>query len=505
MSTTGRRPVIVGAAQAANKDPERILHPMDLVEEVVRAAFDDAEAKLEAHVDAVYTTPVSVFSTTRPADELAGRLGLSAPVRVESGYSGSAPQQMLAAACDAIASGEARVAVLAGGIADASFRRAREAGREPVAPPTAVWSQGSNQSADYARHPRFDHHDFPGGEAAAGLSNPVGHFAMIESVLAAEAGHDPAERRAWLGRLMAPFTEVAARRPELAWFPTARRPEELSTVSATNRMVAQPYPKLMTSFPTVDLAASVIVTSEEEADRAGVPRDRRIYPWAAAAAKETNAPSQRPNVGRTPALTGAARHVLAAAGVEAAAIDLIDIYSCFPAAVQLGAAALGLDPTTRVLTVTGGLPYFGGPGASYGCHSIATMVEELRAGRGHTGFVIGIGGMAGRFSAGLYSSAPSERPWTNDPGGPGTDPADQQAVPLDLGRSGDAVVEAMTVLHEREGGPSEAPIFARFPDGCRTAARVAAPELAAQLDGTSLVGRTVRITSLDGSPTYRPA
>ena len=504
MTTTENRPIVVGVAQAANKDPERVVHPMDLIESVVRAALDDAEADLLDRVDAVYTTPVSVFSTTRPADELVERLGISADVRVESSYSGSSPQKMLAAACDAVATGQVRAAVVAGGIADASFRRAREAGLEPAAPPTAVWSQGSSQSADYSRHPRFSHADFPRGEAAAGLNNPVSHFAMIESSLAAEAGHDPEERRRWLGRLMAPFTEVAARRPELAWFPIVRGPEELSAVSPDNRMVAQPYPKLMTSFPTVDLAAAVVVTSQAEADRAGVPRHRRIYPWAAASANERSFPSQRPHVGRTPALTGAVARVLEATEMDPHAIDLIDIYSCFPAAVQLGAAGLGVEPLGRPLTVTGGLPYFGGPGASYVCHALVTMVEELRAGSGRTGMVIGLGGMAGRFAAGLYASAPPETPWVNDTGDSGSDRSTEEGVELDLGRSGRARVVAMTVLHERDDGPVAAPIFARFPDGRRTAARVAHPDLAAELDGTSLVGRDVEVTAGEGPPTYRP-
>ena len=44
-------------------------------------------------------------------------------------------------------------------------------------------------------------------------------------------------------------------------------------------------------------------------------------------------------------------------------IDAFDIYSCFPSAIQIACDEIGLDiDDPRNLTVTGGLPYFGGPG-----------------------------------------------------------------------------------------------------------------------------------------------
>jgi len=503
----GRRPVIVGVGQLANKDEDRLLHPMELVESATRLALEDSGGGLLATLDGIYTTPVSVFSPTSSAEELAVRLGVRPVTLVESRYTGSAPQEMMAAACGEIAGGRIRSAVVAGGIADASIRRARERGVAPPAPPTSAWSQGSQRPGELAltRQPRFGSFDGPPGERAAGLSIPVGHFAMIESALAAAAGRDTTQQTAWLGRLMAPFTEVAARHPSLAWFPAARRPAALSSVGPDNRMVAQPYPKLMTSFPTVDLAAALVVTSEEEADRAGIPASQRVYPWAAASCQEPNFPSERPDVGRTPALTAAVQRAAAAAGIDPRNVDLVDLYSCFPAAVQLGAVAIGLDPLARELTVTGGLPYFGGPGASYVTHALVTMVQALRGRPGATGLVAGVGGLATHFAAGLYSFDPPAVGWTNDLCEDVTDSLREQRVALDLTAVGTAQVEAMTVLHDRERGPLEAPVFARFADGRRTAARVAYPALAAELDGVSLVGRAVRIEVSGDQPTYVPA
>ena len=47
------------------------------------------------------------------------------------------------------------------------------------------------------------------------------------------------------------------------------------------------------------------------------------------------------------------------AGVEAQDLDMVDVYSCFPVAVQIASRELKLD-TTRPLTVTGGLTWAGG-------------------------------------------------------------------------------------------------------------------------------------------------
>ena len=64
-------------------------------------------------------------------------------------------------------------------------------------------------------------------------------------------------------------------------------------------------------------------------------------------------------------------------------VDAFDFYSCFPVAVEVACDMLGLDESDpRGFTVTGGLPYAGGPGNAYTIHSLAAMVERLRRGPG---------------------------------------------------------------------------------------------------------------------------
>jgi len=457
-------PVIVGVGQLANKDDDRVVHPLDLIESAVRLAVADSGAGLLDHVGWVGCPPVTVLTHDDVPAMLAERLGLSPGARHLSAYSGAAPQELVARACQEIADGRIEAALIAGGIADASVRRARTRGEEPPGLPTATWSQGSGvalpEGVTLERMPGAR------GERAAGVGEPVAFFSLVESMLMAAAGRGPDQQRAWLGGLMAPFTEVAARRPDLAWFPVARTPAELAEVRPDNRMVAGPYTKLVTAFPTVDLAAAVLVASAELADRLGVPADRRIHPWSAAACHEPHALSERVHPDRPDAIVAAADRALAAAGLGPDDLDLVDLYSCFPAAVQLGAAALGLPlDGSRALTVTGGLPYFGGPGASYTAHAIVTMVEECRARPGAVGAVLGLGGMISGFAVGTYSTAPAERPFAFDDCADVEARLDGERVELDLSATGPAVVLAQTIVYRKDEGAVNAPVLVRLPDG----------------------------------------
>jgi acetyl-CoA C-acetyltransferase len=503
------RPVIVGAAQVANKDPERLAHPVDLIEDAVRLAVADAGADPLAHVGLVLSSPLSVFSDDDGGAMVAERLGFSPGRTVQTTYSGAGPHKLLAEACRAIADGEVEAALIVGGIADASVRNARRQGLPDPAKPTSVWSQGSDGAtredaeADMKRLERYRSMR-PQAEGDAGVMMPVSIFALVESAMAAVAGRAPDEQRAALGRLLAPFTDVAATRPEVAWFPQARTADEISGLGPSNRFVSEPYTKLMCSFPTIDLAAAVLVTSDALADRIGVS-SARVHPWGIVAAPEPGPPSTWPEMHRSAALAAIAERLLTATCVDADEISGFDLYSCFPAAVQLATTAFGLDPfrDPRPLTRTGGLPYFGGPGASYSLHGLVSTVEAVRAAPGSISAVVGVGGSANDFAAGLLSVAEprAEGRWVQAP--EITEALAARSVPTAQQVDGPAVVEAATVFHERDAGPVSAPVIARLPDGRRVGARAADPELPGELSRTTVVGREIVLTAVDGVTTYR--
>jgi len=342
-------------------------------------------------------------------------------------------------------------------------------------------------------------------EIAAGLLVPPHIYPLLESTLAARSGRNLDEQREWVGRVMAPFTRVAAARPEYAWFPEARSAAELSSVTPDNRLIAEPYTKLVNAMLRVDQGAALVLASVETAEAAGVPADRWVFPWAAADAYDVFLVSERPGLDKSEGIVAAAGAVFDAAGVGIEDVAYIDLYSCFASAVQMGAEAFGLDVLDpRGLTVTGGLPYFGGPGNNYTTHAIATLVDLLRADPRALGLATGLGWFVTKHGVGLYSATPPPNGWRHADTSAAQAAIDATALDVVTGAdaAGEATVDAFTVIHDREQGPLRVPVIATRPDGRRVCAVVEDAAFAAEVSGGMLVGRRVDVRPTPDSLTY---
>ena len=482
-----RLPVLVAAGQCLER--VEAVGALDLATRAATAALDDVPA-LRPRIGRVSVVNMISPAPAAAATALARRLGL-APAEAEvSTIGGNSPQSLVTRAAAAIAAGELEAVLVAGAEAQRSLRAGAGAspstGPEERLAPDPVVGDGR-----------------PGvgpAELAAGLIAPVHVYALFESVLAARAGREPAEQRKVLGEIMAPFTAVAAGH-RVAWFPEVRRPEELAEVSADNRLVAEPYPKRMCAVLAVDQGAAVVVASLAAARRAGVA-DRAVFCLAGAEAADVWFPAARPDLGSSPGIAAAAGAALGAAGLGIDDVGLLDLYSCFPCVVQMGAAALGIGvDDRRGLTVTGGLPYFGGPGNNYTLHAIATMADRLRAGGG-TGLVTGLGWYATKHAVGLYGSEPPARGWRAGDTGAAQAAIDDSAVAVAERAEGPAEVVAATVVSGQDTAPSAAPVIARLADGRQVAAAADDAELPG-LAGRNLVGSRVVVSGR--TPRYRVA
>ncbi len=243
-------------------------------------------------------------------------------------------------------------------------------------------------------------------------------------------------------------------------------PEQIATVTAQNRIVGLPYRKVMNANNDVDMAAAIVMCSVERARTLGIPRDRWVFPHAGTDCHEHAFVSNRWSLADTPAIRVGGRRVLELAGIGIDDIAIVDLYSCFPSAVRLGAASLGLDIASQ-LTRTGGLSFAGGPWNNYVMHAIATIVGELRDRPGDRALVWANGGYLTKHSFGIYAADPPPQEFRHDH--PQHEIDELPSRPL---ANGDyitpaAVVEAYTVMYERGGSPQQAIAACQLPDGRR--------------------------------------
>ena len=484
-------PCLIGVAQRTVRPAEGPApEPLELWAEVCRAAAADTGAQPAGVLDRAESLQVVYCQSWQyddPPGRLAERLGIDPAHRRYSGIGGTTPQLLVQEAGEAILRGEYDVAVLAGAETLATRRQLKKAGEKPA------WS-----FPDLKGRPFPFEDPFHPAEVAHSVFHAWLTFPLWDVARRAHLGVAPDAYREAVGRLMAPMTEVAEANPH-AWFPKARSAEELIAVSPGNRMVAYPYTKFTMAIMDVDMAAAVIVASHAAADRLGVPAERRVYLRGWCHATDPVYVAEHEPMWRSPAMAAAGPAAIGAAGSTVDDIAHFDLYSCFASSIHLALDALGLRPgDPRGVTVTGGLPFAGGPGSDYVMHSIAAMAEVLRADPGSLGLVSGVGMHLTKHGFGVYSTTP----------GP-LQPVDQPAVQAELNTrpvkpitavapsGGAATVAAYTVAHNRNGEAEWGLVVCDLPDGTRCYARAEDPDLLAHVEQVEWVGARVDLVAVD--------
>lgn len=473
MSIDPRTPVLVGLAQWVDRTsaPGQGKSPQDMLADVARAAIADAGGSgLTDAVDCI--TVVRLFQDSgfgAPFGQqnnlpwsVATRIGANPKRHLYGPVGGNSPQMLVNVFAEAIANGDHAVVLLAGCEPIRTQSRALKAGIR------LDWSEDAPEAAE--QWPEKTRYASP-HEMQHGIAPPVNIYPLFENALAHHYGHTPVAHREAIGRLMARFTAVAAENP-YAQLPIIRTAEELITPVDENRYIGYPYTKYLNSNMFVDQAAAVLLMSTEAADRLGVPAGKRVHLHGSADTHEKILVSERVNYHSSPAVRAGAVHALAEAGISTDDIAHMDLYSCFPSAVEIAADEIGIaHDDLRGLTLTGGLPYFGGPGNNYAMHSIAEVAAKCRANPGNYGFVFANGGYLTKHSFGLWNT--TARGFTR------TDPATYQAA-IDAMESpkltekpeGTGTIETFTVVHDK-GVPAFAILIGRLnADGNRFLAQI---------------------------------
>jgi acetyl-CoA C-acetyltransferase len=237
--------------------------------------------------------------------------------------------------------------------------------------------------------------------------------------------------------------------------------------------------------------------SAEAAAAAGVPRDRWVFPLAGAHAVDEWFMSERAELAASPAINAAGRAALEHAGIGIDDVAYIDLYSCFPSAVQIAAAELGVFSTDeRPLTLTGGLTFAGGPGNNYASHSIATAVAQLREDPEAFALTTALGWYVTKHACGIYAGRPGTAPVREIDAGDSkrTEPARTATASYE----GAVTIEAYTIPYSREGEPEAAIISSLTPAGGRALLRSSDPELIGMLLADDPLGEPLALPVASG-------
>ncbi|MGH9288298.1 MAG: acetyl-CoA acetyltransferase [Acidimicrobiales bacterium] len=487
MALDPRTPVLVGVGQWSNRVDrgEPAVEPADMMAEALRRAAEDSGAGARALVgaDAVRVSRSLSRHYRNPARLVAERVGATPSDEAVTPIGGNEPQGLVAQSSRDIAAGDADIVLICGAEAWRTRSAMPRDQREQLG-----WTT-QDDTVPPARQTAPDFQLNHPAEIARQVFAPSQVYALFEQALRAAARRSIDDHLVRVSELWAAFNAVAVANPH-AWIREPLNAEQIRTPTPDNRWIWWPYTKVMNANSAVEQSAALILCSAARATALGVPRDRWVFPRAATEAHDTYIVSHRRDMHSAPALRAAARELLALAGTGADELAHVDLYSCFPSAVEVGADEIGLG-LDRQLTVTGGLSFAGGPWNNYGTHAIATMVEVLRVDPGSLGLVTGVGGYLTKHTLGLYSTEPP-------PDGFRWADAQEQAesTPCQLADAvdGTATVESWVVQHGRDGDAEGVLAACLLEDGRRAwASSDDADTVAEMRAGAEQVGRLVKI------------
>lgn len=503
-------PVLVGCGQITQReaDPQAARAPIELMADAARQAAADSaagQALLQAIDTAVvirsfadtswrFTCPFGRYEN--PPAALLAELGTSASRLVYTEAGGNMPQWCVNRLGEAIGRGEVDVALIAGGEALATQKAAQRAGIE------LDWSQPASSAAESWGVDRRGWSDL---EDRHGMRGAIYAYPLFEQAIRAARGRSLAAHQQAMGELLARFAAVAAENP-LADRRDGYDAATIAQAGPGNPMIGFPYTRLMNANAFIDQSAALIMCSAGRARALGIARERWVFLHGHADAHDHWYITDRRDLHSSPAMAAVFASTFQRANCTLADIDSLDVYSCFASAVQVACDALGLaEDDPRGLTVTGGLPYFGGPGNNYVTHSIAEIMNRVRAAPGSRGLVTANGNYLTKHSAGVYS--------TDVPAPAGAAPDDTQ-LQAELDRikhppvadlaSGEAEVETWTVMHDRSG-PTQAIVIGRLSGGERFIANTRPdPDLLQEMEQTDLIGSVGKVHHDRQRNTFEP-
>ncbi len=504
----GTNPCIIGVAAKTWHPHENVgegaaPEPIAMWETVVRQAISDARAKNSQRIyDTVDALEVVYCQTTQYDDapaRLAEALSINPKRKHYSGIGGTTPQQLVNATAQRMLAGELDLAIVVSGESLATQQRLKKLGDRPA------YSFRPSEKRPFPWEAPFHPAEVAHEVFQAWLT-----FAMFDNARRAQQGITLDDYRHHIGEMLSPMTATAAGNPH-AWFRTERTALEIVTPTANNRMVGYPYTKFMVSVMDVDMAAALVIATDEIADALGVAQEQRIYIRGWGYATDATYVAEHSDLASSPAMRQAFHNALKSAQIAIDDVEHLDLYSCFPSSLHFAIDALGLQPNdSRPLTLTGGLAYHGGAASGYLTHSIAAMVQQLREDPEAVGLVTGVGMHMTKHVAGVYSNQRNPTTTIGDGACTAHEPldvthgAEPEQCEIVEEFDGDATLATYSVVHGRDGSPQHAVLICDVGAAQRCYGWTADQDVLKELECSELIGRPVRLSREPATATMAP-
>ena len=471
------RPVLIGVGSLQQKGSfDELDEALILMEKVTLGAINDTEAPgIREYIDEIQV-PKGYWAYRDPGKWIAERHGFS-NAKTSVTKIGVLQQNLINSACKKIINGDIRASLIAGGEARFKIIQALKEGKD-------FNETQLNENPDSYVKAKEELY-VPEEIEALGMM-AVGYYAILESAMRFKTKKALSDHEIFLGKYYERFSQIASKNPH-AWNEKIFSSDEIRIPANKNQRIAYPYNKLHNSSWNVNQASALILTNEELADRLNVPQIKRVYPLIASETNHMIGVIQRPDLTAPIGLKLAADYLLATAEKNQIYPSMYELYSCFPIAVQLFAEALNVDDATDK-TITGGMPFAGGPLNNYMLHSTIQTVMKIREKNDEIGLVTCVSGMMTKQALAIWGKDPLMDFESKDL----TKQAAKLEMPVPMSQltNGEATSIGCTVLYENNVS-TKAIFYAEDSQGHRLVLTSDKEEIIQAVEGKECVGKKI--------------
>ena len=377
------RSVVIGISAIQQKgDFENLDEALALMDQAVKEALSDSGNKLvKDHIDEI-RIPKGFWRYRDPGKWIAKNNDFKNIPTTYITKIGVLQQNLINEACLKIEKGEINASIILGG--EARYKQLRS-----VIEKKEYFETQLGENPDFYIKAK---EDLYGDEELKELgAMAVGYYASMETAIRKNDGEKIEEHQNKIASMYEEFSKVASNNKD-GWLDHPYSKEEILNTSKKNKMLAYPYNRLHCTSWNVNQSAALIICSEELANELEIDNKKRVYPIASSENNHMIAVQQRPKLFESLGMSYAANSINKIMERFNISLDAYDLYSCFPAAVKMFSKSLNLSSEIPK-TITGSMPYAGGPLNSFVLHSTVKMIEKIRASEVKHGLVTGVSGM----------------------------------------------------------------------------------------------------------------